>query len=150
MKSFLYCQHCDREMQMRSAKVKIPGAIIAVSKTTCTACHARRQEGIPLPGNDYDCTQCGAGVDTSYDGDGVKPSWGGWCQKCRRADGALRGNMKRRKREAEEKRQQARMDLAEREYRLKREREMVARAEQADPALASYLARRRARLGAAA
>ena len=149
MKSFLYCQHCDREMQMRSAKVKIPGAIIAVSKTTCTGCHARVQAGIPLPGNDYDCTQCGAHVDTSYDGDGVKPSWGGWCQKCRRADGARRGNVKRRKREAEEKRQQARMDLAEREYRLKRERQMVARAEQADPALAHYLARRRARLGAA-
>lgn len=58
--------------------------------------------------------------------------------------------MKRRKREAEEKRQQARMDCAEHEYRLKREREMVARAERSDPALASYLARRRARLGAAA
>lgn len=149
MKSFLYCQHCDREMQMRSAKVKIPGAIIAVSKTTCTACHARVQAGIPLPGNDYDCTQCGTHVDTSYDGDGVKPSWGGWCQKCRRADGARRGNMKRRKREAEQKHQQPCMDPAEHEQRVREEREAVARAEQADPALAHYLARRRARLGAA-
>lgn len=150
MKSFLNCEHCGRMMQLRSAKVKIPGAIIAVSKTTCTACHARRKEGIPLPGNDYDCTQCGAHVDTRYDGDGVKPSWGGWCKKCRRADGARRGNMKRRKREAEEKRQQARMDRAEHECRAERERQMVERAEQADPALAHYLARRRARLGVAA
>lgn len=57
---------------------------------------------------------------------------------------------KRAREEAEQKRQAALMERAEREYRLKREREMVARAEQADPALAHYLARRRARLGVAA
>lgn len=95
MKSFLHCAHCERMMQMRSAKIKIPGAVVAMSSSTCTTCAARIKLGVPLPGHDYDCAECGVRVDTSYDGGGPRPASGGVCRRCRISVAAKRSNQER-------------------------------------------------------
>lgn len=83
MKSFKVCRHCGREVVPRSSPLWREGMIPASSNTLCRPCEGRVRHGVPLPGHDYRCAECGTWVDTSYDGGGVKPAAGGVCKPCR-------------------------------------------------------------------
>lgn len=113
-------------------------------------------------GREARCLECGRPMARENDRPlGVlSQKTSGYCGSCVHSDFRLskaaherhREALAERKarREAEHKRQQALRERAEHEKRVREEREAVARAERNDPSLASYMARRRARLGVAA
>lgn len=113
-------------------------------------------------GREARCLECGRPMARENDRPlGVlSQKTSGYCGSCVHADFRLskaageewrkRQAERRERNEAERKRQQALRERAEHEQRLKDEAEAVARAERNDPSLASYMARRRARLGVAA
>lgn len=86
------CTHCKRPTRpTKTSKDQYLGTIDRVSLTCCAPCHNRIKHGIPLPGNDYTCAECGKEVSTSYTGHaGVGPSANGLCRDCARVNNRKR------------------------------------------------------------
>ena len=84
------CEHCGRRLRPFKAKAAdYPGAFRPRTMTCCDTCAVRMAEGIPLPGNDYECTRCHKTVATGLPRPKGKPAPapGGLCKSCSSAVG---------------------------------------------------------------
>ena len=79
------CEHCGRRLRPFKAKAAdYPGAFRPWSTTCCATCAVRKAEGIPLPGQDYECSRCHKMVATELPKPKGRPgpAPGGVCQSC--------------------------------------------------------------------
>ena len=79
------CEHCGRALRPFNAKVsEYPGTSRPRTRTCCDTCAVRMADGIPLSGNDYECSRCHKAVATALPKPKGRPgpAPGGVCQPC--------------------------------------------------------------------